>query len=138
GDGLAAGAEEPPGMDLAGMIGLRAVLRETRLRLLPRRPRRARTVEPPGEEPSAGVGRIVTEIPGSSLPRAVVFRDSFASRLAPFLSEHFSRVVYLWQNNFDADVVRQERPAVLIEEIVGRDLASLAPYSNPPPLTPRP
>ena len=78
------------------------------------------------------MGRIVTEIPGSTLPRAVVFRDSFASRLAPFLSEHFSRVVYLWQNNFDVDVIRAERPDVVIQEIVGRHLAYVSPYSNAP------
>jgi hypothetical protein len=131
-DDFAAVAEDAPGMDLAGMIGLKARLRETRLRLVPRRPRLARVVEPPGEEPSAGVGRIVTEIPGSTLPRAVVFRDSFVSRLAPFLSEHFSRVVYLWQDNFDAGVVEQERPDVVVQEIVGRHLLYVSPYSSAP------
>jgi hypothetical protein len=129
-------AQDAPAMDLAGMIGLKDVLRETRLRLIPRRRRQALTVEPQGEEPSAGVGRIVTEIPGSTLPRAVVFRDSFCSRLAPFLSEHFSRVVYLWQNNFDVEVVRQERPAVVIQEIVGRHLVYVSPYSNAPAQAP--
>lgn len=67
-----------------------------------------------------GEGRIVTEIPGSTLPRAVVFRDSFTSRLAPYLSEHFSRVVYLWQDNFDAGVIREEKPAVVIQEYSSR------------------
>ena len=42
-------------------------------------------------------GRLVPEITGSTLPRAVIFRDSFVSPLVPFLSEHFSRAVYLWQ-----------------------------------------
>ena len=76
----------------------------------------------------------MTEIPGSTLPRAVIFRDSFASRLVPFLSEHFSRAVYLWQNDFDADVVRQEHPDVVIQEIVGRHLYV---YSPSPELIPR-
>jgi len=66
------------------------------------------------------------------LPRAVVFRDSFASRLAPYLSEHFGRVVYLWQNNFDAEVIRRERPDVVIQQIVGRHLHYVSPYSNAP------
>jgi hypothetical protein len=120
------------GMDLAGMIGLKGVLHEMRYRLLPRRPRRARVVDPPGEVTWANVGRLVTEIPGSTLPRAVVFRDSFASRLAPYLSEHFSRVVYLWQNNFDAGVIRDEHPDVVIQEIVGRHLLYISPYSSAP------
>jgi hypothetical protein len=123
-------AVEVEGMDLAGMIGLQDVLREEQLRLVPRRPRLARAVEPPGVDPSASRGRLVTEIPGSTLPRALVFRDSCFSRLAPFLSEHFSRVVYLWQHNFDSEDVRRERPDVVIQEIVGRHLVSLSPYSD--------
>jgi hypothetical protein len=120
------------GLDLAGMIGLKDVLREDRLLLVPHRPRLAHTVEPIGGQPWWGSGRIVTEIPGSTLPRAVIFRDSCSSRLAPFLSEHFSRVVYLWQDNFDEEVIRQERPAVVIQEIVGRHLLTSYPYSSAP------
>jgi alginate O-acetyltransferase complex protein AlgJ len=115
------------GRDLAGMIGLTRVLAEEDLELVPTRPRLARVVEPAGAASSAELGRIVTEIPGSKLPRAVVFRDSFASALAPFLSEHFSRVVYLWQNDFDAQSVLDEKPAVVIQEIVGRHLYTFTP-----------
>jgi alginate O-acetyltransferase complex protein AlgJ len=66
----------------------------------------------------------VTEIADPSLPRALIFRDSFGSRLVPYLSEHFSRAVYLWQNDFDADAVMKEHPDVVIQEIVGRHLYS--------------
>src|SRR6185503_13460476 len=93
-------------LDLAGMMGLKRVLRETDLALQPRR-----------------------------LRRAVVFRDSFASRLVPFLSEHFSRAVYVWQNDFDANLVEQERPDVVIQEIVGRHLYNFIPS---PELVPAP
>jgi len=115
------------GMDLAGMMGLTRVLREIDLQLVPRRPRRARVIEPAGAEASDELGRVVTEIPGSALPRAIVFRDSFASALAPFLSEHFSRVVYLWQNDFDAEVVQKEHPDVVLQEIVSRHLYNFIP-----------
>ncbi|HMD35904.1 MAG TPA: hypothetical protein VKH42_13095 [Vicinamibacterales bacterium] len=113
--------------DLASMMGLKRVLREEDLVLRARTPRLARVVEPAGVAPTAEEGRLVTEIPGSTLPRAVVFRDSFMSRLVPFLSEHFSRVVYLWQNDFDADVVGREHPDVVIQEIVGRHLYGFIP-----------
>jgi len=116
-----------PGMDLAGMMGLTRVLREINLTLTPRRPRRARVVEPAGAAPSDELGRIVTQIDDPSLPRAVIFRDSFVSRLAPFLSEHFSRAVYLWQNDFDASAVSAEHPDVVIQEIVGRHLYNFIP-----------
>jgi len=114
-------------LDLAGMMGLKRVLREQDLVLVPARPRLARVVEPAGAEPTAEEGRLVTEIPGSRLPRALVFRDSFASRLVPFLSEHFSRAVYLWQNDFDANAVLTEKPDVVIQEIVGRHLYNFIP-----------
>ena len=115
------------GRDLAAIIGLKRVMTEEDLQLLPKKGRGYVVVEPPGSYATAGEGRIVTEIPGSSLPRAVVFRDSFTSLLAPFLSEHFSRVVYLWQNNFDANDVLKERADVVIEEIVGRHLHNFIP-----------
>jgi len=122
------------GMDLAGMMGLTRVLRETDLALVPIRPRRARVVEPTGGHEMDEEGRLVTEIDDPSLPRAVIFRDSFVSRLVPFLSEHFSRAVYLWQNDFDATEVLKEHPDVVIQEIVGRHLYNFIPS---PELVPR-
>jgi alginate O-acetyltransferase complex protein AlgJ len=122
------------GLDLAGMMGLKRVLREVDLTLVPRRPRRARVIEPAGAAPTDEEGRLVTEIGDPSLPRAVIFRDSFVSPLVPFLSEHFSRAVYLWQNDFDADAVLAERPEVVIQEIVGRHLYGFIPS---PELVPR-
>jgi len=94
-------------------------------------------IEPKGGYATAGDGRIVTEIPGSTLPRAVMFRDSFTSWLAPFLSEHFSRIVYIWQNDFDASAVLAEKPDVVIHEIVGRHLYTFVPTPDLIPKTTR-
>ena len=123
------------GLDLAGMMGLTRAMREVDMTLAPRRPRRARVVEPAGARPTDEEGRLVTEIDDPSLPRAVIFRDSFTSRLVPFLSEHFSRAVYLWQNDFDADAVTREHPDVVIQQIVGRHLYNFIPS---PELVPKP
>jgi hypothetical protein len=123
------------GLDLAGMMGLTRVLREIDMTLVPRRPRRARVIEPAGARPTDEEGRLITEIDDPSLPRAVIFRDSFTSRLVPFLSEHFGRAVYLWQNDFDATVVEQEHPDVVIQQIVGRHLYNFIPS---PELVPEP
>jgi alginate O-acetyltransferase complex protein AlgJ len=128
-------SREVEGMDLARMMGLKPVLREIDLALTPKRPRQARVVEPAGADPTDELGRLVTEIPGSSLPRAVIFRDSFVSHLVPFLSEHFSRAVYVWQNDFDAALVEQEQPDVVIQEIVSRHLYGFIPS---PELVPQP
>jgi hypothetical protein len=45
-----------------------------------------------------------------------MLRDSFTSHLAPFVSEHFRRAVYLWQRSFDYEVIEREKPDVVIEE----------------------
>jgi alginate O-acetyltransferase complex protein AlgJ len=117
-----------PGMDLAGMIGLKDVLTEDDLVLVPRQPRAARVIEPAHADASLMYDRVVTEQANRALPRAVVFRDSFASALIPFLSEHFSRAVYLWQNNFDPATIETEHPDVVIQEWVGRHLGNQWPY----------
>jgi hypothetical protein len=115
------------GLDLARSLGLRGVLVEDDLQLEPRGGRHARIVEP--ANPSQGLmdARVVTEGPAEG-PRALIFRDSFASAMIPFLSEHFSRAVYVWQNNFDPALVAGERPAVVIQEWVGRHLSTATPY----------
>ena len=89
-----------------------------------------RVVEPGRPDPYGEDGRVVTEISDKALPRAVMFRDSFAGRLMPYLSEHFSRIVYLWENDFDPEVVRQEHPQVVIQEYVARHLLVYAPYPD--------
>jgi len=57
------------------------------------------------------------------LPRAVVFRDSFGNALIPYLSEYFSRVLYVWNRDVDPYVVETEKPDVVIQEVVGRFLS---------------
>ena len=104
-------------LDLAAMMGLKRVLRETDLELKPTRPRRARVVDPAGAEPTDELGRLVTEVDDPSLPRAVIFRDSFTTALVPFLAEHFSRAVFLWQKDFVPKQVVEEGADVVIYEI---------------------
>ena len=118
------------GLDLAGMLGLTEVLSEEDLLLVPRHPT-ARILEPLHPNRRLTHGRIVTDAPNRG-PRAVVFMDSFGPALVPFLSEDFTRVVYLWQDNIDPQVVQQESPQVVIQEWVGRALSTEHPY-NPVP-----
>ena len=121
---------QSPGLDLAGMLGLTEVLREEDLVLVARDPV-ARILEPRNPNRRLTHARIVTEAPNHG-PRAVMFMDSFGPALVPFLSEEFSRAVYLWQDNIDATVVQQESPQVVIQEWVGRALSTDRPY-NPVP-----
>jgi alginate O-acetyltransferase complex protein AlgJ len=123
------------GLDLAGMLGLTGVLEEEDLVLVPRPAVTARIIEPARPNRRLMHARIVTEAPNRG-PRAIVFMDSFGVGLVPFLSEDFSRVVYLWQPNVDAQIVQQERPQVVIQEWVGRRLAML-PYNPVPEMSAR-
>lgn len=68
-----------------------------------------------------------TEIPNSNLPRTLVFRDSFTLDLQPFLSEGFSRAVYVWGYSIDVDVVEAEQPDVVLDVFVERRLTSPTP-----------
>ena len=119
------------GRELAAMMGLEDVLREDELSLVPRRPRLARAVIQLARDPDTSADIVATEIPGSTLPRAVMFRDGFGDALMPFLSEHFSRVVYVSQNDVDSRIIRREHADVVIQEMAGRGLYDYTPAPDP-------
>jgi alginate O-acetyltransferase complex protein AlgJ len=111
--------------DLASMLGLDGRLSEDKLELAPRNGRAARVADP-GPRPEDPQRKLsAAERRTSSLPRAVMFHDSFGLSLQPFVAESFSRIVFSsgptnWRRNFDAVLVERERPAVVIQEIAER------------------
>jgi alginate O-acetyltransferase complex protein AlgJ len=72
-----------------------------------------------------------TEIDDKSLPRAFCLRDSFMGAVEPFLSLHFGRIAYYWQQEFPCMIIEREKPDIVIEEMVERDLQWFTPH-NPP------
>ena len=58
------------------------------------------------------------------LPRCVLFRDSFANAMIPFLMRSFSRVVAVSSLSCHYDLLEQEKPDVVLFEIVERFVAS--------------
>ena len=68
---------------------------------------------------------VVFEQADKNLPTAVVFRDSFGDWIIPFLSEHFRRVVYVWQSSINKKVIETEKPDVVIHLAVDRFLMRL-------------
>lgn len=115
--------------DLLCVLGLERPDREDRV-LVPKPPSRSRPgrpiVEPPPGLPPTLVPQ-VWEQADATLPRAVVFRDSFASSLIPFLSDHFRRIVYSSEYTFNRAIVEFERPDVVIQEMVERALMGPVP-----------
>ena len=73
---------------------------------------------------------MATERTDAKLPRAVLFRDSFAAQLIPFLAEHFERMLCIWDSAFDRAIIEHERPGVVIQEIVERSLEGALPVDR--------
>jgi len=124
-----------PALPFLWLTGVVDQYQEQVVELLPRAPRTAVTIEqsrPPQGPSNYGYGsRLVRETARPELPSAVVFHDSFVpTGLEPLLSEHFRRVVYLWQNEFDLYAIAQERPDLVIEEKVERYFSTSRP-TNP-------
>jgi hypothetical protein len=81
---------------------------------------------PPQSELEESANRTtVSSIPGSGLPRALVFHDSFSDALIPYLSEHFSLAVFAHSFSVDLDLVDSEEPDIVIYEIAQRYLTVL-------------
>jgi hypothetical protein len=70
----------------------------------------------------------------ASLPRALIFRDSFAVALQQFLNENFQYVKYYWRR-WDPEIsihsiIRDVKPDIVIEEFVERGVKTLPDFSS--------
>ena len=64
----------------------------------------------------------VFENPDKSLPRLVMFHDSFGYALFPFLKESFSRIVFSQRPYFSEDIIAHEKPDLVLEVHAERQL----------------
>ncbi len=66
----------------------------------------------------------ITERPAAPLGPLVIIHDSFYAKLYPFLSEHFSRVSYIRDNDksFNEKYIEADRPVLVIDEMAERYL----------------
>ncbi|SHK07931.1 SGNH hydrolase-like domain-containing protein, acetyltransferase AlgX [Hathewaya proteolytica DSM 3090] len=114
--------KKPGGGDLANMLGVPKSYGEEHIFLKPKEEREAKPVQ--NEHYDLLRGDILTQ-PDKSKPRLLMFRDSFAVNLAPFISEHFSEAVYEWSYNFNGILVNQIKPDFVVQEVVEYKLESL-------------
>jgi hypothetical protein len=108
--------------DLANFLNLYGTLADTHITLTPKVKFSAEKM-PADQASAAGSNIIRFQIPNCNLPVLVVFRDSFTEALMPFLSESFSKSIYLkWLSGgqIDLSVIAREKPAIVIFEIVER------------------
>lgn len=120
-------AADGPGGDLSGQLSLKADLPEERILLTPRFTPRARDAARDYPDPVGRAGRdmVVKETGNATLPRLLVFRDSFSWQLVPFLSESFASSVYVWTFDFLPWLVEREKPDLVILEAVERYVTAL-------------
>ncbi len=113
---------ETNGIGLTSLVGLSPFFREERIDAVVVTPR-AR-IEPEFRKRYAE--RVRRQLPFAygiddpALPKAVVFRDSFANALVPYLSENFQRTLYVWDRDLRPGMVEAERPDVVIQQIAER------------------
>lgn len=110
------------GIGLTSMIGLSDVYREEVLQLVQLDPQSQILMDM--KKPYKVLEReqrpLAHGVSGAALPRAVMFRDSFANALIPFLSENFRRVLYVWTRDVEARFVEREKPDIVIQQVAGR------------------
>ncbi len=114
------------GGDLAMMLGQEHSIKEENIIARPKKARCAKKVEP-GELLSLYQWKrskepVVMECGNAQIPRAVMLRDSMTIPLIPLMSEHFGRIVYIWDHVFEKSVFEHERPDVVIYAIGERTL----------------
>ena len=116
---------QEPGLGLARIVGMAYEFPEsvTRVDVASPRSRIARKYRARYEQRLEHLKPVAHGVEASHYPRAVMFRDSFANALIPYLSEHFERILYVWDRDVDTRVVDIEQPDIVIQEIVGRFLS---------------
>jgi alginate O-acetyltransferase complex protein AlgJ len=117
-----------PSGDRMAMLGLTDPGKAAMPGLVLRRGQGYQVIEPSQPDRYGEVGRLVTQHADQSLPTLLMYRDSFAGRLIPYLSEHFRRAIYQWQNEFDFEQIAEEKPDIVIQEYVARHLFVFVPY----------
>lgn len=59
--------------------------------------------------------------------KVLIFRDSFSTALLPYISSTFGEVIYIWDHDLNShiDIIRQEKPDIILHEIVSRYTGTL-------------
>lgn len=98
--------------DLAQLLGVPGQLEETSVHWQENRPRRARRL--------VKEALFVTSCSDGQLPTTLLLHDSFGVMLQPYLSEHCRRLVLVPGTQLPVDVIENEKPSIVIHEVVER------------------
>lgn len=67
------------------------------------------------------------------LPKVLVFRDSFCQDMIQFLALHFSDALFVWDQNFSLELIKEQNPDIVIQEVTEMFIYDLLRI-NPKPL----
>jgi hypothetical protein len=120
-----------PGGDLVRLLGREGLVIEKDAPILSPKPPMPEIAQRPylgmpGKKWLPITEPVFSENPDAKM-KALVFRDSFSGYLIKFFGYHFSRIVYLWQQNWDKPLIEREKPDVVMDVILERFLI----YRNP-------
>ena len=105
------------GGDLASMLGLKDRFSETIYLLNPKYKQRSMKVALSYQVKSSRFTEVF-ENADRSLPRAIVYHDSFFNFVKPFMAEHLSRMVcFQSYNRVDLSLLDAEKPDIVIYEM---------------------
>lgn len=120
--------ETRKGGDLTGMIAMQDQLKEDRIVLRLKSPLdvvKSLLTYTVKSRKAVGDDVAFATLHDAQLPRLVMMRDSFATALQPYLSYHFSRAVYIWDPKLRTDIIQEEKPNIVIYELVERYMGNL-------------
>lgn len=124
-DSLSAARVDTTGGDLAVMLGLGDSYHEQLEMLSPRHSSLSNPIPADRLTPDFTTAWRDT----ATGPRVLVFRDSYFSAMLPFFAESFARVRYV-MGPYREDIVAEEKPDIVVEEMVERYL-TVARFAGP-------
>jgi alginate O-acetyltransferase complex protein AlgJ len=118
--------------DLALMLTLPNIFWENQWQLVPKAPLQAQEIKSSKQMlQNKPVTISWLTCAAGSLPAALMVHDSFANEMKQFLSEDFSKIVYIWNwsLNFFDDIIEKENVKIVIDEMVEYSLLNRVPFN---------
>jgi hypothetical protein len=114
------------GGDLVRMLNLAASVSETVEERIPRAPLRGNRRSVPEDD----MADVVGGVDDPTLPRALVYRDSYTGGLIPFLTDHFREIRYVWAR-YGADMkdAPESKPDIVLQIMGDRVFRTNVRYS---------
>lgn len=74
------------------------------------------------KEDKGGTPKFIRTVCSGRPYKVLVFRDSFSNALLPYISSTFGEVIYVWDHDLNSyvDIIRQEKPDIILHEMVSR------------------